>query len=198
MYGKNGRSIEDIWKGNAKAFKGVSVEDLPNFAMLFGPNSNLTHNSLILVIEAQSRYITRLISEVVKARKHKQSLALIPKPDKVESYNRDIQEKLKNTSFGDPNCSSWWKNADGVIPNNWHLTAVDYQKMMATVKWSEYDFFGTGKDDMKKLPDKYIGRVVEETRISYRTIIMTAAVGLAVAGGYWAKIHSLVGLNNAS
>ena len=160
--------------------------------MLYGPNSNLTHNSLILVIEAQSRYIVRLIREVIKARKQKQSLALVPKTEKVKNYNKDIQEKLQNTSFGDSNCNSWWKNSAGAIPNNWHLTAVDYQKMMASVKWSEYEAFGSSKDDVRKLQDEYIGRVVEETRISYRTMIISAALGLGIASGYWAKMYSLV------
>lgn len=39
--GANGRSLSDIWKDGAMAYYGVTVEDLPNFAMLYGPNTNL-------------------------------------------------------------------------------------------------------------------------------------------------------------
>lgn len=41
VFGAGGRSLADIWKGGARAYNGVTVEDLPNFAMLYGPNTNL-------------------------------------------------------------------------------------------------------------------------------------------------------------
>ena len=41
IYGTNGRSLEDIWRNGATALKGVAVEDLPNFGMFYGPNTNL-------------------------------------------------------------------------------------------------------------------------------------------------------------
>jgi cation diffusion facilitator CzcD-associated flavoprotein CzcO len=41
IYGKNGRSLGEIWKDGAMAYKGVTVEDLPNFGMFYGPNTNL-------------------------------------------------------------------------------------------------------------------------------------------------------------
>jgi cation diffusion facilitator CzcD-associated flavoprotein CzcO len=41
IYGKNGRSLGNIWKNGATAFNGVTVEDLPNFGMFYGPNTNL-------------------------------------------------------------------------------------------------------------------------------------------------------------
>lgn len=41
VYGRQGRALSEIWKGGAMAYYGVTVEDLPNFAMLYGPNTNL-------------------------------------------------------------------------------------------------------------------------------------------------------------
>ena len=57
---------------------------MPNFAMLYGPNTNLGHNSIILMIEAQSRYVNGLIKPVFEARKEGKALALAPKADKVK------------------------------------------------------------------------------------------------------------------
>lgn len=49
--GLEGRPIQDIWKKHGvRALFGVGVEDLPNFVMLYGPNTNLAHNSIILMI----------------------------------------------------------------------------------------------------------------------------------------------------
>jgi cation diffusion facilitator CzcD-associated flavoprotein CzcO len=39
IYGENGRSIETIWPNGARAYLGMSVESLPNFAMMYGPNT---------------------------------------------------------------------------------------------------------------------------------------------------------------
>lgn len=41
VYGTKGRPVADIWKDGAKAYYGVTVEDLPNFGMFYGPNTNL-------------------------------------------------------------------------------------------------------------------------------------------------------------
>lgn len=41
VFGAGGRSLAEIWKSGARAYNGVTVEDLPNFAMLYGPNTNL-------------------------------------------------------------------------------------------------------------------------------------------------------------
>lgn len=48
VYGRNGRSVSDVWKDGAAAFHGVTVEDLPNFAMLYGPNTNLGEFSICI------------------------------------------------------------------------------------------------------------------------------------------------------
>jgi cation diffusion facilitator CzcD-associated flavoprotein CzcO len=34
LYGKNGRHIGDVWKEGAKAFYGITVEDMPNFGAM--------------------------------------------------------------------------------------------------------------------------------------------------------------------
>jgi cation diffusion facilitator CzcD-associated flavoprotein CzcO len=39
VYGEKGRSLEDIWPSGARAFLGITVESLPNFSMLYGPNT---------------------------------------------------------------------------------------------------------------------------------------------------------------
>lgn len=48
VYGANGRSLADIWKDYAKAYYGITVEDLPNFGMFYGPNTNLGKSCFVL------------------------------------------------------------------------------------------------------------------------------------------------------
>ena len=43
LKGKKGRSLREVWKDGAQAYMGTCVEDIPNFGMLYGPNTNLGH-----------------------------------------------------------------------------------------------------------------------------------------------------------
>jgi cation diffusion facilitator CzcD-associated flavoprotein CzcO len=47
IYGENGRTLQDIWPNGAQAYLGITVESLPNFSMLYGPNTvgSLPHQS---------------------------------------------------------------------------------------------------------------------------------------------------------
>ncbi|KAJ9612637.1 hypothetical protein H2200_004234 [Cladophialophora chaetospira] len=181
--GRNGKSLEDIWAHASYAYKGVTVPDLPNFGMLYGPNTNLSHNSLILVIEAQTKYISVLIAKVLQARRRRQNLALCPLEEKTLSYWHDLQLALQKTSFSDPNCNSWWKRSDGIITNNWSGTAIDYQDNLSVVDWSDYYAFGSfgGEIDMlgRKGKKTKIHRVVEETWLS-RTALSVVVVVFAL------------------
>ena len=94
-----------------RAVYGKCVESFPNFGMLYVPNSNLGHNSIILMIEAQSRYVNGLIREVLRARSIEKdgkegTLVIQPKPAKAEEFSQEIQAELAKGLFVDPACNS--------------------------------------------------------------------------------------------
>lgn len=182
--GRNGRSISEIWNGHPRALYGVAVEDLPNFGMLYGPNTNLGHNSIILMIEMQSRYITTMINTVLTVRKAGKSLTFTPKTRRVREFNEEIQNILANTSFADPRCNSWYKTADGVVTNNWWGTVVDYQKTLSNLNWADYDTEGTAAYQVSQNKKTYVGRVVEETKVSTVTIGALAGTFILSVGAF--------------
>lgn len=186
--GRNGRALNEIWSDGARAYNGVTVEDLPNFGMLYGPNTNLGHNSIILMIEAESRYINALVAPVLAARRQGKTLALRPKKQVLDAYNAEIQKTLSSSAFADPKCNSWYKNDKGVITNNWSGTVVDYQIRLSDLNWDDYEVEGTGKDILGGKRKTHIGRVQEETTFSDLTLTLLGAVSVAaVAAGYLAR-----------
>ncbi|KAJ5926666.1 hypothetical protein N7516_008439 [Penicillium verrucosum] len=194
IYGANGRSLEDIWRNGATAFNGVTVEDLPNFGMFYGPNTNLGHNSIILMIEAQSAYLNTLFGEVMQAHQQGKTLSLKPEPGVLKSYNDRIQAILRRTSFADPNCNSWYKRDDGVITNNWSGTVIDYHRELSKVTWQEYIAEGTGRDCvMGKIATKV--RHAQEEILLGNVSLLVGAIGVLSATGYflassrWLKTH---------
>lgn len=64
------------------------------------------------------------------------------------------------------------------------LCSFDPQ-LLSDVRWSDYDVSGTGAQKVSGQKPTHIGRVVEETQVSYQTMAWTAlsvaAVGLGVA-----------------
>ncbi|OGE55052.1 hypothetical protein PENARI_c005G03920 [Penicillium arizonense] len=165
VYGLEGRSIQDIWQGGARAYLGMTVESLPNFAMLYGPNTNLGHNSIILMIEAQSRYISEIIKKVCEAKARNKSLALSPSQQTVQLFNEEIQEKLLKSTYANPTCKSWYKMEDGLITNNWSGTVIEYQKLTSAIRWTDYLVSGSYAKTLTDSNTSHVGRVVEETMI---------------------------------
>ncbi|KAK7538661.1 cyclohexanone monooxygenase [Phyllosticta citribraziliensis] len=177
VVGSGGRSLSDVWKEGPQAYYGITVESLPNFGMLYGPNTNLGHNSIVLMVEAQSRYIAGMIKTVIDGRRQGKTLAIQPKPEIVRAFNVELQNRLGKSAFADPNCSSWYKTKDGRVTNNWSGTVVEYQKKIEKVKWSDYIVEGPGADIVSG--ELKVGRVVEETQVSYNTIWWSAVSVLA-------------------
>ena len=82
------------------------------------------------MIEAQSKYINGLISEVLEARTVGKTLAITPRDARLAEFNEEIQTELNASSFADPNCNSWYKRKDnGKITQNWSRNVIDYQKV---------------------------------------------------------------------
>lgn len=161
--------------------------------MLYGPNTNLGHNSIILMIEAQSRYINSLISPILAARSASppQTLALSPKPAVVKSYNARIQAVLQKSSFNDPSCNSWYKNEAGLITNNWSGTVVEYQKQLECVDFGDYEVEGTGVDVVRGGGEvRKVGRVREETVVSDKWMAALGVLSVGAVAAGWAMRNS--------
>jgi len=62
MTGKNGRALSDVWKNGAQAFYGVCVEDMPNFGMLYGPNTNLGRAFPLLLRKISNRIVHAILT----------------------------------------------------------------------------------------------------------------------------------------
>ena len=146
---------------------------------LQGPNTNLGHNSIILMIEAQALYINALIAKVKAARDQGDKLSIKPRSEVVQNFNNEIQARLSQSAFADPNCNSWYKNEAGLITNNWADAVIPYQKRTSHIDWEDFDIQGTGSGKIQKQGRTSWPRVVEETQVS-NAILLT---GLVTAAG---------------
>lgn len=137
------------------------------------------------MIEAQSRYLNAIISEILRARQQGKTLILTPTTTALQSFNDKIQAALRTSSFADPNCNSWYKRDDGIVTNNWSSTAIDYQRELSKVQWEDYTTEGSGRDFIvtSKKPT-HVSQAREEILFSNSSLLGGALGILAIAGGY--------------
>ncbi|MGJ3231448.1 MAG: flavin-containing monooxygenase [Oceanicaulis sp.] len=119
--GLEGRTLKDHWAGTPRAYRGVAVSGFPNLFMLYGPNTNLGHNSIIFMLERQAEYVARRIAKLLSEDIRVMDVT----PEAEAAFNARLQKKLKKTVWaGD--CPSWYKTEDGVITNNWAGLATSF------------------------------------------------------------------------
>jgi cation diffusion facilitator CzcD-associated flavoprotein CzcO len=132
--GRGGRDLREEWARGARAYLGVTVTGFPNFFMLYGPNTNLGHNSILVMIEAQVGYILDALAQM-KARGVRR---IDVKRDVLEAYNRTLQQDLARSVWATTG-ASWYKLADGTITNNWPHSTIRYQRLLRRVRLEDYD-----------------------------------------------------------
>ena len=119
--GLDGRSLHSQWAETPRAYLGLTVPGFPNFFMMYGPNTNLGHNSIIFMIECQTAYILDCL-EQMDAR---DAAWIDLRPEVFEAYNAEVQRELATTVWA-ASARSWYKNAAGTITNNWPGSTVRY------------------------------------------------------------------------
>lgn len=185
IFGRNGCALHEMWKDGAQAYQGTCADDMPNFGMVLGPNTGLLHNSFILMIEAQSRYINGLIKPVLEARRQGGMLSLTPRPEKTAAYNAELQRRLKDFAVNDSQCDNWYKTGSGLITNLWPGMVLEFQKLMERVDYGDYDAEGSFTHIVRERPLRMVGRVVEEGGILEKLSFTKAAVlslGMIIGG----------------
>jgi cation diffusion facilitator CzcD-associated flavoprotein CzcO len=131
--GLGGRTLHEEWKDGAEAYLGLAVPGFPNFYMLYGPNTNLGHNSIISMIECQTRYIVQCL----EAMRERELLWLDVKPEAMRAFNTELRHTLSETVWA-ANCGSWYKTASGKITNNWSGFVTDYERLTRHPDWRAF------------------------------------------------------------
>lgn len=135
--GREGRRLQEAWKDGAEAYLGLTVAGFPNFFLMYGPNTNLGHNSIIFMIECQSRYILACLERLRREGIGQMDL----RPEVMAAYNRRLQRDLAGTAW-DRTARSWYKNEAGRITNNWPHSTFRYWRETRKVDWDAYRLKG--------------------------------------------------------
>ena len=128
--GRGGVSLHEHWSEGAHAYLGVSTAGFPNFHMLYGPNTNTGHTSIVLKLEAQAGYILQLIQATGEG-------ALTVRAGEEAIYNEEVQTRLRNLAFSKIE-ASWYKDGDRVT-NNWMGGSREFRRRLRTPDLSKFE-----------------------------------------------------------
>ncbi len=135
VIGRGGRKLRDEWAGTPQAYKGLSVAHFPNMFILYGPNTNLGHNSITSMLEHQVGYAVKALTGLREQKRSSMDVTVAAQT----RFNQELQEALGKTTWADPRCHSWYKNDKGHITQNWSSNVRDFGKMTEAVTWQDYE-----------------------------------------------------------
>jgi cation diffusion facilitator CzcD-associated flavoprotein CzcO len=94
VWGRDGRSIHQVWNGEPCAFVGAAVANFPNFYLLYGPNTNASPDALSYIERGQD-YAVRAVRRMVC----KGVTAIEVRKDMMDRYNDWLQQRLTTAVF---------------------------------------------------------------------------------------------------
>jgi cation diffusion facilitator CzcD-associated flavoprotein CzcO len=136
LIGRGGVEIHDAWRERMSAYLGITVSGFPNFFLLLGPNTGLGHNSIILMIEAQVRYVMSCL-KLMKRRKRQ---VLEVRPETQKQFVADIYRRLEGTVWQSGGCHSWYQDQrTGENTTLWPGSVVAYTRRTRAVLPADYE-----------------------------------------------------------
>jgi cation diffusion facilitator CzcD-associated flavoprotein CzcO len=106
--GRGGERLADRWRDGAEAYLGTAVAGFPNLFLMTGPNTGLGHNSMIVMIEAQARYVARAIRLIHDA----DGASLECRRERQDAYNAWLARRTAGTVWA-TGCRSWYLDERG-------------------------------------------------------------------------------------
>lgn len=135
VFGRDGISLDQVWRERPSAYLAISIPDFPNMFMLNGPNGPVGNFSLIEVAEVQFAYIMQLVERAMSIEN-----GLISATHRAaEVFEAERIEAAKNTVWV-TGCKSWYLDDRGV-PAAWPWNFEHFRERMAKPIESDYELY---------------------------------------------------------
>jgi cation diffusion facilitator CzcD-associated flavoprotein CzcO len=134
LTGREGRTLHEEWaRGGTQAHRGTTVAGFPNLFLLLGPNTVLGHTSVVIMIEAQIRYVVAALAAMDRA-----GALEVCRPAQA-AYNAQLQAALTDTVWNAGGCRSWYRDAQGRNFTLWPTHTVTFLRQMRRFDADAYE-----------------------------------------------------------
>lgn len=113
VFGRDGRSLHEVWQGSPQAYLGTMVSGFPNLFLLAGPNTGVGHTSLIYMIESQLAYLL----DTLRVMRRRGTVEVLERAQK--EYNAELDQAMGPTVWAAGGCSGWYRDLQGRITTIW-------------------------------------------------------------------------------
>ena len=123
LRGVTGQTLAETWDGSPRAHLGLTVHGFPNLFLMYGPNTNLGHSSIIYMLESQARYVVDAVRTLAGG-----GLAAVEVRADVEHAEViDLQHRLASTVWNSGGCASWYLDRNGRNSVMWPTFTFRYR-----------------------------------------------------------------------
>lgn len=131
--GRDNVTLNEAWANGVEAYKGISVTGFPNLFVLYGPNTNLAHNSIVYMLESQVRYVMSCLGTLEKYP----GSAMDVLPERQKTFSDSVQTGLED-SVWNAGCTSWYLDKNGRNTINWPGFTFSYRFATRRVDTTDY------------------------------------------------------------
>lgn len=145
VIGERGLSLDEEWRNGMYAHNSVSVPGFPNMFVMNGPNSGLGHNSAIVMIETQIRYICQALSYM----SHSDVRTIRITPTAAERYRKMIDAMSADTVWLRGGCeTSWYRDTGtGRLTLLWPGLAMRFREIAGEFSQSDFEVRSSEPED---------------------------------------------------
>lgn len=109
LAGTDGGTLAAHWAGSPSAHLGITVAGFPNMFLMYGPNTNLGHSSIVYMLESQAAYLAAALDTM-----RTEGLRSVEvRPEVQGAHNTWVNDALSNTVWNSGGCSSWYLDSQG-------------------------------------------------------------------------------------
>ncbi|KRC64998.1 4-hydroxyacetophenone monooxygenase [Aeromicrobium sp. Root236] len=133
--GRNGVNLaEQFREHGVETYMGMTIHGFPNLYFMLGPNTALGHNSVVFMIEQQTKFIIRMLDEMDR----RGAVAAEPTQAAQDDFNEEIQRLVEKGIWTQGGCTSWYLDSKGKNRTIW--PKFTFQYWWETRKVNDADF----------------------------------------------------------
>ena len=134
--GRDGRTMDEVFRGSPQGYLGTVVTGFPNLFLLTGPNTGLGHNSIVYMLESQFNYIV----DGLRTLRARGAESFDVRPEVQEAYNAELQKQLEGTVWNTGGCASYYLDRNGLNTTLWPGWTWQYRRRTRRFDASSYRF----------------------------------------------------------
>ena len=121
--GKNGADLATQFREEGvETYMGMTINGFPNLYFMLGPNTALGHNSVVFMIEQQTKFIIRMLDEMDR----RGAISAEPTKSAQDDFNEEIQRLVEKGIWTQGGCTSWYLDSKGKNRTIWPKFTFQY------------------------------------------------------------------------